>query len=263
MREYTEMLNEAGELEGMDFVIKERQENGINIKYAENSGGNCYTFDLKESLSFNDELAEAVVKSLSDAIKMLLEKNGYRKGDGVLVVGLGNEEITADSLGALTLRGLRVTSHLKKQGLFNRMPNISAIKSSVSGVTGLESFDIIKGVIETTSPSYLICIDTLACKSPKRLSRAIQLTDLGISPGSGVNNAKKMLNKESLGIPVLAIGVPLVIYALNIIREYAANARLQNADEILSSLIVTAKEIDLVAEDFASVIAEALNLAFS
>lgn len=262
MRDYNEMMGEAGELDSAGFNIRESEEKGIKVKFAEKDGGNCYTLDFDEPLRFNDELASAACGKLSEILKKLLSAKGYKTGDAVLVTGLGNEEITADALGSLTLKGLRVTSHLKeKGGIFKKMPVVSALKSSVSGVTGMESFDIIKGVIDVTQPKFLICVDTLACKSPKRLSKAIQVTDLGISPGSGVNNAKRMLNFESLGIPVIAIGVPLVIYALNIVREYAGGVKIENADETLSSLIVTAKEIDFVAEDFAAVIAEALNSA--
>ncbi len=272
-RIYRQIYNESGAIEGEKFNPQtfSFHKGLISLKKgylkAERQDNLYFTFEIKDSLFCNDELKDALSELVIGALDELLKKVKYKKGDKTLVVGLGNEKMTADSLGALTVGGLQITRHLieGKAGVFSKYANISAIKSSVSGVTGLQSFDIITGIIERTKPELVIFVDTLACKSVSRLGRAVQLSDDGIEPGSGVNNTKTKLSKESLGIPVIAIGVPLVIYVRDIIREYVEqnhNVNI-NSDSFLYSLVVAEKEIDITAQDFGYVLAHSINTALN
>lgn len=260
MRELREFWNEAGNAELGNFRTVDVKEGKVTRKESTDGKNGYFTLELSDSLFCNDEMQEELTKEVSFCLQKLLSRHGYKKGKSVLVIGLGNEELTADSLGAVTVREVRVTRHLKNTSIFQRLPEVSAFKSSVSGVTGIDSFDIITGVIGVTKPDIIICVDTLASSAPGRLSKAVQITDVGISPGSGVNNAKRHLDGGSLGVPVIAIGVPLVIYAKNIVREYSDGLKKVDInDEVLSSLVVTAKDIDLVVKDFGFVLSNALN----
>jgi spore protease len=272
-RIYRQLFDESGAIEGKRFSQQafSFHKGLITLKKGFLQGGaedNMYfTYEIRDSLFCHDELKEALSELVTGALVELLKRNKYKKGHKTLVVGLGNEKMTADSLGAITVGGLQITRHLieGRAGGFSKYANISAIKSSVSGITGLQSFDIISGVVEKTQPELVIVVDTLACKSVSRLGRAVQLSDDGIEPGSGVNNAKTKLSKQSLGVPVIAIGVPLVIYVKDIIREYVEqnhNVNI-NSDSFLYSLVVAEKEIDVTVEDFGYVLAHSINTALN
>ena len=127
----------------------------------------------------------------------------------ILAVGLGNRELTVDSLGPRVIDNLFMTHHREGEGLCGLAPGVMA-------QTGMETADIVKGVAGQTKPDVVIAVDALAARSASRLGTTIQLTDTGITPGSGVGNHRNSLTKESLGIPVIAIGVPMVIKAVNI-----------------------------------------------
>lgn len=274
-RNYRHLWNEAGTIKGERYSeeVNSFYNGGISLKKGklkaeDGKNENLYfTIELKESLFCHDELKDELRELIVSALGELLKKNNYKKGSRVLAIGLGNEKMTADSLGSLTVGGLQISRHILDNNpikLLSKMPNISAIKSSVSGITGLKSFDIITGVIEKTKPDFVIAIDTLACKGVSRLARAVQLSDEGIEPGGGVNNAKTKLDIESLGIPVIAIGVPFVIYVRNIIKEYMKNGgEISKTDEYLHSLVVTAKDIDMEVYDYAYVISSAINKALN
>lgn len=272
IREYRQLWNESGTIKGQRYSEKIvahykgliSLKKGIMQGDSPNQDKYYFTFELKEDLFFNDQLKAELTKLLVSALKELLIKNNYTKKSKVLAVGLGNEKMSADALGAITVSALQVTRHLFGQSIlnkaFNTLPNLSAIKSSVSGVTGLNSFDIIKGVIDRTKPDIVIAIDTLACKNVSRLSRCVQLSDEGIEPGGGVDNAKEKLTNASLGIPIIAIGVPLVIYVKDIIKGYIEDERVKiKTDKFLHTLIVTAKEIDFVVQDYGYILADCIN----
>lgn len=168
----------------------------------------------------SDELGEQLRKLMDEMLK------GKKRGEvlSVLVVGLGNPSVTPDSLGPRVLGNLQVTRHLtgqygedflKKRGL----PAISGITPGVMAQTGMETAEILKGIIQQTKPHLLIAIDALAARSVHRLGTTIQLTDTGIHPGSGVGNHRHSLTEESLGLPVLAIGVPTVVGAAAIVHD--------------------------------------------
>lgn len=228
--------------------------------------GEYVSLELPQSLFMNDELKEEAALALTKCVKDFLKKYRIKKSDSVLAVGVGNEGMTADSLGAKTLRYLEITEHFYREGIMARdKGRLSAVAGSVSGVTGLPSYEIIKGVTDRIKPSLIIAVDTLASRKTSRLQRVIQLSDKGITPGSGVNNAKTALSMDSLGVPVIAIGVPLVIYARNIIADYLEDikmtANFKRASEELEQLVVTVKEIDVTVDDFARIIARSINNA--
>ena len=173
------------------------------------------------NMAFKDEgYHQEVAKELAGHIKKLLEQQLDQEEKDrwkVLVVGLGNTYVTPDSLGPRVLGNLQVTRHLQS-GKENQ-PEISGIVPGVMAQTGMETAEILKGIIGETKPKAVIAIDALAARSVKRLGTTIQLTDTGIHPGSGVGNHRHGLTKESLGIPVLAIGVPTVVGAAAIVQD--------------------------------------------
>ena len=190
---------------------------------------------------------------------------GEEKGRSILVAGLGNRDVTPDALGPKTVGNLLITRHLIREygeGVMGteKCCQISGIVPGVMAQTGMETSEILKGIVEQTRPDLLIVIDALAARSTKRLSRTIQLTDTGIQPGSGVGNHRNSLTKESLGIPVIAIGVPTVVEAAAII--YDAQGNCEQMPPHLNGMFVTPKNIDETIKQLSFTLSEALNMAF-
>ena len=160
---------------------------------------------------------EKVTKVLTNILKDILKLNNKSFG---LVVGLGNDKSTPDSLGPLVVNDIIVTNHLYiLNELSDNYKRLAAINPGVMGETGIETSDIISSVVEKIKPSFLIVIDSLASKSIERLNKTIQITDTGIHPGSGIGNKRKEISFETLGIPVIAIGVPTVVDATVIVSD--------------------------------------------
>jgi spore protease len=178
-------------------------------------------------------------------------------GDNCLVAGLGNPNMTADALGKKVGEKLLITRHLETP---RPAPRLSCVCPNVLGVTGIESFDIIKGVADRIRPSCVVAVDSLAGASTPRIASAFQISDAGITPGSGVGNHRTRFDSDSLGCPVISVGVPLVVYASTIIED--ALGRPTELTDELAALVVTPKDIDLYTEDCAEIIAGALNLCF-
>jgi spore protease len=228
--------------------------------------GDCFiSLELPKPVFLDEELQQNAVDACVFAFKTLLKKRKFKKNKVVLVVGVGNEGMTADALGAKTLKYLEVTEQFYNDGLIERgKGRLCCIAGSVAGVTGIRSFDVVKGVVDRIKPHIIVAIDTLSSKKPNRLQRVIQFSDKGITPGSGVNNAKQTLSLQSLGVPVIAVGVPLVIYAKHIIKDYLIenpNETKNLNDKRFDELVVTLKEIDVVVDDFAKIIGRAINIA--
>lgn len=206
----------------------------------------------------------------------------------VLVVGLGNWNITPDALGPKAVEKIVVTRHLQgmlSPELAGGVRSVCAIAPGVLGITGMETAEIIAGIVDRIKPNAVICIDALAAASSHRVITTVQIADVGIHPGSGVGNKRFGLTKESLGVPVIAIGVPTVVHAstiamdtLNTLQEHASFARyfksmenLSDQDrhtivrqvlpEALGDLMVTPKEVDTLIADIARVIAGGINQA--
>ena len=230
--------------------------------------------DLQESdEDYHREISEELAKQL----RSVLPDIGNEKS--ILVVGLGNRDVTADALEPSTVDNLFITRHIireygKQAYHASKMHQISALVPGVMAKTGMETAEIIKGVIKVTEPDIVIVIDALAARSVKRLNRTVQITDTGIHPGSGVGNHRNALTKESLGIPVIAIGIPMVVDAGTIVcdaleklsQEYdEGKASLDyfrnNADTQLHNMYVTAKNIDETTKRLSFTLSEAINIA--
>lgn len=202
-----------------------------------------------------------VSEVLAEQLRALVKENM----ESVLVVGLGNREVTPDALGPEVIGNLYITRHILREYGEYAFPDkkVAAISGIVPGVmaqTGMETLEIIKGIISETSPQLVIAIDALAARSVKRLGRTIQIADTGINPGSGVGNHRKGLNEETLGVPVVAIGVPLVVDAATIVYDVC-----QDADKIPNGIVgmfVTPKNIDEMVKSLSYTISEALNMTF-
>lgn len=202
----------------------------------------------------------------------------FEKEQSVLVVGLGNQDITPDALGPFTVDNLRITRHIIKEygaeGVGEEAAHmVSALIPGVMATTGMETLEIIKGVIRQTAPDVVIAIDALAARSLKRLGRTIQMTDTGVNPGSGVGNHREGLNKETLGIPVIGIGVPTVVDAATIVydsMEHMLNVLDEGErDEFLGEMItpalrsmfVTPKDVDETVKNLSYTVSEGINMA--
>ena len=228
--------------------------------------------------------------SMSYLIKeQLLKVIKPNKDNTVLIVGLGNWNITPDALGPKVVSQIMVTKHLKKyipEYIDEDLCSVCAISPGVMGLTGVETGDIISGIVKKINPSHVIAIDALASKNPKRISTTVQITDTGITPGSGVGNKREALNSETLGVPVVAIGVPTVVDAVSIASDMInrlyvdvdensefGNAvkklKEKNQDALINkvidnenqNLMVTPKEIDNVITHISKVISNGINLA--
>ncbi|MBQ3003181.1 MAG: GPR endopeptidase [Clostridia bacterium] len=212
---------------------------------------------------------ETAVSVLADEIRQMLPA-----GDGcVLVAGLGNEHITADSIGPRVVDRLLVTRHIKTldEALFASagFGELSAVAAGVLGQTGIESAEIIKGVVSYVNPRCVIAIDALASRRLARLANTVQLSDTGISPGSGVSNHRAPLNRETLGVPVLSIGVPTVVDACTLAYDLleesdtdpAVIERLIRKTQSGKDFFVTPRDSDALAEGASRLIAAAINLA--
>lgn len=223
---------------------------------------------------YHHVVAEELAKYVGNVLN--LDKEDYT----VLVVGLGNREVTPDALGPHTVECLNVTRHIVKEyGKYamgeEAVNMISAIAPGVMAQTGMETYEILKGITETIKPDAVIVVDALAARNTKRLNRTIQIADTGIHPGSGVGNHRNEISKETLGVPVIAIGVPTVVDAATIVRDTMENllSTLETDDkyEMMQELIaphlygmfVTPKDIDESIDRIGATIAEGLNLLFT
>ena len=222
-------------------------------------------------------------KPVSDTIaKYLRQLSGDLKKEDVLIVGLGNREVTPDALGPQVVDNLFVTRHLIREygSEFkdkNKLGSVSAISPGVMAQTGMEAVEIIKGIIDETHPKLIIVIDALASRSVNRVNTTVQLTDTGISPGSGVGNNRKALNEESLGVKVIALGVPTVVDAATIVsdtlskyleksgfEEKEINQFIQEVrEQQIDNMFVTPKNIDESVKRISYTVSEALNSCFA
>lgn len=287
MRFYSDMaLDSIEQSSHCDLVQKKRLSSGIvkstiNLKNSElakkigRKQGVYVTFDCVLPFFESVQKKDNLTKVLASAIKEMTLDFGSVK-PSVLIVGLGNEGMTADSLGPKAVSKIIVTRHLFETDIKNGYrSSVSSISPNVLGETGVQSFDIVKGVVDAIKPNVVIVIDTLCTNKTKRLYSSFQLSTAGISPGSGVGEARKGFDFSTLKVPVLAIGVPLVANMREVIRDimrkYCHNenrdlkiATLESiaSEQLDGNIIVAPKEIDYVVAECADVIAEAINLAF-
>ena len=294
--EMHEMLIEAAqEIQGVS-ITNDKRENlkvshiKIETKEAENMMGkpigNYITIEIPDiSLTLTED-NDNISKTISEELKKIINLND---GSSVLVVGLGNRFITPDSLGPSVISDLMITRHL-----FEYMPEqtdkdlrvVSAISPGVLGITGIETVEIVKGVVDKVKPDCVIAIDALAARNVKRVISTIQITDVGINPGAGVGNNRKGLNEEFLGVPVIAIGIPTVIDAATITSDTIDSLKnnmqsplgiigsishmdederykliKETAEKELSYYFVTPKNVDVLIEKASKIVANGINLA--
>ncbi len=225
--------------------------------------GTYLTLEAPRLSDPDDGYHREVSRQLAEELKQLL---GTEEEKAVLVVGLGNREVTPDALGPEAVNNLMITRHVVREygkaalGK-EKVHLVSGIVPGVMAQTGMETFEIIKGIIDETKPDVVVAIDALAARSTKRLNRTIQLSDAGIHPGSGVGNHRNSLTRESLGIPIVAIGVPTVVDAATII--YDATGDRNAISPGLNGMFVTPKDIDETIKRLSFTISEALNIALA
>ena len=242
--------------------------------------GTYITMEMANLVLPDEEYHHVVAEELSKYVGNVLQMDKDKEDYTVLVVGLGNRDVTPDALGPHTVECLNVTRHIVKEyGKYamgeEAVNMVSAIAPGVMAQTGMESYEIIKGIVDTTKPDAVIVVDALAARNTKRLNRTIQIADTGIHPGSGVGNHRNEISKETLGIPVIAIGVPTVVDAATIVRDTMENllSTLETDDKYkmmqeliaphLYGMFVTPKDIDESIDRIGATIAEGLNLLFT
>lgn len=222
---------------------------------------------------YHKEISEELAKQLKEVIP------GTEREISVMVVGLGNRDVTADALGPNVIDNLTITRHMVKEfgkaayGK-NKMHMVSGLVPGVMAKTGMESAEIIKGVVEKTSPDVVIIVDALAARSTRRLNRTIQITNTGIHPGSGVGNHRNSITEESLGVPVIAIGVPTVVDAATIVNDalqkiitnmseegIELQEELRDGLSELYNMYVTGKDVDYEIKQISHIICDAINCA--
>lgn len=191
--------------------------NEENEKKIGKKSGNYITIEFNDVTDYTNK--EKVKKIFSEELKKLIKKLKIKEDAYCLIVGLGNDKSTPDSLGPLSINNIIVTSHLFELEDIKGFMKVSAINPGVMGQTGIETSDIILSIVEKIKPDFLIVIDSLASGSIERVNKTIQMTDTGIHPGSGIGNSRKEISKEKINIPVIAIGIPTVVDANVIVSD--------------------------------------------
>ena len=295
---YKKANNIENEIEGIE-ANEEEINNNIKltrVKILDEKGeqalgkrkGTYITIDMKNMKYMGNDEIQSASEVLSKELKNMIKEH-VELEDEILVVGLGNIYVTPDALGPKVINEIDITRHLLKyvpQYLEKNTRPVSAISPGVLGTTGIETAEILKGIVENVKPKLMIVIDSLASRSMERISSTIQLADTGIVPGAGVDNARKELTKDTLGIPVIAIGIPTVVETAVVVndcldvfieklqQEARSNDYLNklkeedNYEEIKEALIpkefnfiVTPKEIDGLIENMKDVVARGINMS--
>ncbi len=288
---YTDLACEAREMNPSIEGVTEETENFTDISITririsgeaaarklEKSIGTYITIDAPQLASRPLDLFSNVSGRLSQELKKLMAN--IPQNAQILVVGLGNRSITPDSLGPKVAERVFVTRHVKQhmpEAFDYPLASVASAAPGVLGSTGIETFEVVRGIVERISPDLIIAVDSLASRRAARISTTIQLSDTGISPGSGVGNLRAGLNRESLGIPVIAIGVPLVVHAATITQDtismmadetglHSDEEKLKELaekviNEKLGAMIVTPKDIDTIVKDMSGIIADGINTA--
>ena len=277
--ETEQLLGEARQ-QAQGYIKKEsRIDDDISVTEIEITGeegekafgkprGTYITLEVKGIFEEKDGIKERAARALADRLKDLIKFDYFLK---VLVVGLGNEKVTPDSLGPHTVDKVKITSHLFR--IFEcdgdwEMANVSGFNPSVTGVTGMETADLIERTVGLVNPNAVICIDALAAKDIGRLSTTIQVCDTGIFPGAGMGNNRKEISQKTMGCRVISIGVPTVIDSRTLLVEAAEKINdplvEKQMEEYMKNremdMIVTSTDIDAIIKDFSDIISNAINI---
>ncbi len=266
--ELNRINNPRADLSGV--AVSEQEQDGfrlttIKIESEEASSvlckpiGEYITLEVGAFLRREENSFETAANILAGQLRGLA---AMPKDGGVLVVGLGNRAVTPDAVGPEVIDGVLATRHLRERSPehFASFREVAAFCSGVLGTTGLESADIIKSIVNFMHPACVIAIDALAAIEIDRLCRTVQLADSGVIPGSGIGNGRAALNEETLGVPVIALGVPTVVDAATLVRNFVPDApKLYGVEN--AGMIVTPKDIDANVHDIARLIAYGINMA--
>ncbi|GAA0115759.1 GPR endopeptidase [Clostridium senegalense] len=296
---YTEQNSEEREIDGVEVEeyidkqvmvshVKVINENGEKI--IGKPKGSYVTLEFADFVYYDVEAKEDLSQSLAKELSKLVKINDKTTA---LVVGLGNWNITPDALGPKVTSKLMVTRHLKEyvpDSIDEGIIPVSAIAPGVLGITGVETSEIVKGVVDRVKPNVVICIDALASRKTQRVNRTIQIGNTGISPGAGIGNNRMALNEKELGVPVIAIGVPTVVDAAtlandtielvieDLMKEAKSGSEFYNSlnsldrdekevligqvlGEKMATMVVTPKDIDMVVDCLSKIIANGINIA--
>lgn len=283
------MEESAGECRGVLVEEEYKEESEIRItsvvietmngaKAMGKPVGTYITLEAPAMTQPDEDYHREISEELATQLKKIIPKADQEFS--VMVVGLGNRDVTADALGPNVVDNLTITRHMVREygkAAFNKkqIHMVSGLIPGVMAKTGMESQEIIKGVAEKTRPDVVIVVDALAARSTKRLNRTIQITNTGIHPGSGVGNHRNAITQETLGVPVIAIGVPTVVDAATIVSDafekmmrQAGEEPIDIQDELFSGLgelynmYVTGKDVDYEIKQISHIICNALNSAF-
>ena len=241
-----------------------------NAKKYGKKEGVYYTITTDAIIDLEHDLATEVSITLAKILEDIYEEYNLTQESYILVLGLGNDEITPDSLGPKAVKNIFVTKHLADLGQLDEgLGIIGAIAPGVMGQTGIETSDIIRALVKKTKPELVLVIDALASRSLHRVNRTVQISTAGINPGSGVGNKRKEISYKTLGVPVVAIGVPTVVDIASIfydIKDFFNET--DDEIDIRSSLIesdlnfmVTNKDIDEMMNMMADIISKAVNIS--
>lgn len=225
--------------------------------------GRYLTLELDALIRREEDAFPRACKALSTLLRELLP----RLNDGpVLIAGLGNRMITPDAIGPQTADHVIATRHLVAQSpaIFADWRPVSALAPGVLGQTGVETGEVICGVLDRVRPAAVIAVDALAAGRLSRLLRTVQLADTGITPGAGVGNARAALNEETLGVPVIAVGVPTVVDGATLAHEISSQLGQPNCealDDLSQPVMITTRDIDREVADISRMIGYAVNMA--
>ena len=297
-RDIYQKINKIRQIDGIESTEEEKNENlrVTRVKITNENGeksigkpiGNYITIDIKKLKIAGEDEIQKTSETLSEELKNLIDKHTDKQGE-ILVVGLGNIYVTPDALGPKVINEIDVTRHIIKylpQYIDEGTRPVSAISPGVLGTTGIETVEILKGIVDNIKPKLLIVIDALASRSIERISSSIQISDTGIVPGAGVGNTRQEISQRTLNIPVIAIGIPTVVELATLVSDGIDIFidRLQNKaksndylnklqqedkyEEVKEALnvgeynmIVTPKEIDELIENMKNIVARGINFA--
>lgn len=287
--------NNNVEISGVE-VEREEKDNIVvtRIKVTDEHGsqimgkpmGNYITIEMPGIRNADAEIKDKGSLTLANELKRLI---GFKEDLKVMIVGLGNEKVTPDSLGPVTVSKIKVTRHYFlafKKETDETMSSVSALIPGVMGTTGIESVDLIKGAVSVVEPDVIIAVDALAARDVERINTTIQICDTGINPGAGVGNNRAEINEKTIGAKVIAIGVPTVIDSSAMIFDTLMNMDSNNgkskiskqinklidlmesnpkeADEIIREfsgrMIVTSSDVDKIINDFSQIISNSINI---
>lgn len=297
-RDIYQKINKLQKIDGVENTEEEIDNNlkVSRVKITDINGekalgkpiGNYVTVDVKKLKLAGEDEIQKTSQVLSEELKKILDLHTNKQED-VLIVGLGNIYVTPDSLGPKVINEIDVTRHIIKylpQYIEEGARPVSAISPGVLGTTGIETVEILKGIVDNIHPKLLIVIDALASRSIERISSTIQISDTGIVPGAGVGNTRQEISKKTLGVPVIAIGIPTVVELATLVSDgidifidrlqekaesndflnkLQQNDKYEEVKEALNvgeyNMIVTPKEIDDLIENMKDIVARGINFA--